>query len=150
MNQASDKHCFDAPWSRLPHRSPLLVVDRVLEMKSGTEIVAQKQVTASEPLFWSCIENCAISNVLLVEMIAQVGGILLLDDPRAPVPNSIMALSAIERATFSGEVKVGELLQIKVSILGRRMDAARMVGKVSIDKRVCCRATLMCQLVKIK
>ena len=89
----------------LPHRYPLLLIDRVLELKRKERIVAIKNVTINEPFFNGHFPGLPIMpGVLIVEAIAQAGGALLLTEVEDRT-NKVMVFTGIERAKFraSGE-----------------------------------------------
>ena len=133
--------------SILPHRYPLLLIDRVLEMERKKRIVALKNVTANEPHFTGHFPDYPIMpGVLIVEAIAQAGGALLLTE----IPdrdNKLMVFTGIEAARFRRAVVPGDQLRIEVTVLNWRRTAVKMSGKVTVDGTVACEATIMCMLV---
>jgi len=135
----------------LPHRYPMLLIDRVLELKRKERIVAIKNVTINEPFFNGHFPGMPIMpGVLIVEAIAQAGGALLVaevEDHR----NKIMFFTSIDRAKFRKPVSPGDQLRLEVEVKGWRtvpgMTAARMHGYAYVgDKRVA-EATVSCQLI---
>src|SRR5215469_13537963 len=100
----------------LPHRYPLLLIDRVLELKRKERIVAIKNVTINEPFFNGHFPGLPIMpGVLIVEAIAQAGGALLLTE----VPyrdQKLMVFAGIERARFRRPVVPGDQLRIEVEV----------------------------------
>ncbi len=133
----------------LPHRYPFLLIDRVIEIERKKRIVAIKNVTVNEPFFAGHFPgNPIMPGVLIVEAIAQAGGALVLTE----VPDratKLMVFSGIERARFRKPVVPGDQLRIEVSVLAWRSTAARMEGKVWVDGKLACEATVTCQLVKL-
>src|SRR5213080_4085942 len=131
----------------LPHRYPLLLIDRVLELKRKERIVAIKNVTINEPFFVGHFPNLPIMpGVLIVEAIAQAGGALLLTEVEDR-DQKLMVFTGIERARFRRPVLPGDQLRIEVEVKAWRVSAVRMEGKVFVgDKRVA-EATVTCQLV---
>jgi 3-hydroxyacyl-[acyl-carrier-protein] dehydratase len=131
----------------LPHRYPLLLIDRVLEMERKKRIVAIKNVTVNEPFFTGHFPDLPIMpGVLIVEAIAQAGGALLLTE----VPDRegrLMVFSSIERAKFRRPVTPGDQLRIEVDVIVWRMNAVKMQGKVFVDGKLACEAVVSCQLV---
>jgi 3-hydroxyacyl-[acyl-carrier-protein] dehydratase len=131
----------------LPHRYPMLLIDRVLEVQRRERIVAVKNVTANEPFFMGHFPGFPIMpGVLIVEAMAQAGGALLLTE----IPdrgNKLMVFTGIEKARFRRPVVPGDQLRIEVKVLAWRSTAVRMQGEITVgDKRVC-EATVSCQLV---
>lgn len=135
----------------LPHRYPLLLIDRVLELKRKERIIAIKNVTINEPFFNGHFPGLPVMpGVLIIEAIAQAGGALLLTE----VPDrtdKVILFTGIERAKFRKPVSPGDQLRLEVEVTGWRaipgMTAAKMQGYAWVgDKRVA-EAIVSCQLV---
>jgi 3-hydroxyacyl-[acyl-carrier-protein] dehydratase len=131
----------------LPHRYPFLLIDRVIELVPMKSIVALKNVTITEPFFQGHFpEKPIMPGVLIVEAIAQAGGLLLLTE----VPNReelLMVFTGIEKARFRRPVVPGDQLRIEVVVRAWRMTAARLEGKAYVDGKVVCEAIVTCRLV---
>src|SRR5271165_4271562 len=131
----------------LPHRYPFLLIDRVVELVRMKSIVAVKNVTITEPFFQGHFpERPIMPGVLIVEAIAQAGGLLLLTE----VPNRdelLMVFTGIEKARFRRPVGPGDQLRIEVVVKAWRMTAARLEGKAYVDGKVAAEATVTCRLV---
>lgn len=133
--------------SILPHRYPFLLIDRVLEVSPRKRIVAIKNVTINEHFFQGHFPDYAIMpGVLMVEAIAQAGGVLLL--PEIPEHETkLMVFSGIDRARFRRPVVPGDQLRIEVDVLNWKPRAARLEGKVYVERKLVCEAVIMCQVV---
>jgi 3-hydroxyacyl-[acyl-carrier-protein] dehydratase len=131
----------------LPHRYPFLLIDRILESSRKKRIVAIKNVTINEPFFQGHFPYYAIMpGVLMVEAIAQTGGVLLL--PEVPDhEHKLLVFSGIDRARFRKAVTPGDQLRIEVDVLNWRPLAARLEGKVYVEGKLACEATIMCAVV---
>src|SRR5579872_238895 len=135
----------------LPHRYPLLLIDRVLELKRKERIVAIKNVTINEPFFNGHFPGLPIMpGVLIVEAIAQAGGALLLTEVEDRA-DKVMVFTGIDRAKFRRPVGPGDQLRLEVELKGWRavpgMVAAKMQGYAYVgDKRVA-EAGVSCQLI---
>jgi 3-hydroxyacyl-[acyl-carrier-protein] dehydratase len=135
----------------LPHRYPLLLIDRVLDLERKKRIVAIKNVTINEPFFVGHFPGLPIMpGVLIVEAIAQAGGALLLTEVEDRT-DKVMVFTGIERAKFRKPVTPGDQLRLEVEVTGWRsvpgMTAAKMQGYAYVgDKRVA-EAIVSCQLV---
>ena len=131
----------------LPHRYPFLLIDRIVESSRKKRIVAIKNVTINEPFFQGHFPDYAIMpGVLMVEAIAQTGGVLLL--PEVPDhEHKLLVFSGIDRARFRKAVTPGDQLRIEVDVLNWRPLAARLEGKVYVDGKLACEATIMCAVV---
>ncbi len=133
--------------SVLPHRYPFLLIDRILESTRKKRIVAIKNVTINEPFFQGHFPDYAIMpGVLMVEAIAQAGGVLLL--PEVPDhENKLLVFSGIDRARFRRPAVPGDQLRIEVDVLNWRPLAARLEGKVYVEGKLVCEATILCAVV---
>ena len=133
--------------SLLPHRYPFLLIDRVIEMERKQRIVAIKNVTMNEPQFQGHFPDYPIMpGVLMVEAIAQAGGALLL----AEVPDrdqKLLFFTGIDNARFRRPVVPGDQLRIEVTVLQWRSRAVKMLGSITVDGKLVCDATVMCQVV---
>jgi len=131
----------------LPHRYPFLLIDRVLELDRMKRIVALKNVSITEPFFQGHFPDKPIMpGVLIVEAIAQAGGLLLLTE----IPNRdemLMVFTGIEKARFRRPVVPGDQLRLEVEVRAWRVTAARLEGKAYVDGKVAAEATVTCRLV---
>ena len=135
----------------LPHRYPMLLIDRVLDLTRKQRIVAIKNVTINEPFFAGHFPGAPIMpGVLIVEAIAQAGGALLLTE----VPDrddKLMVFTGIEKAKFRRQVVPGDQVRIEVEVLawreGSGRKAVRMQGVASVDGKRAAEAIVTCQLV---
>lgn len=131
----------------LPHRYPFLLIDRVLELERMKRIVALKNVTINEPFFQGHFPDKPIMpGVLVVEAIAQAGGLLLLTE----VPNRdelLMVFTGIEKARFRRPIVPGDQVRLEVEVRAWRITAARLEGKAYVNGRVAAEATVTCRLV---
>jgi 3-hydroxyacyl-[acyl-carrier-protein] dehydratase len=131
----------------LPHRYPFLLIDRVVEFEPAKRLVAIKNVTINEPFFQGHFPGYPIMpGVLVVEAMAQAGGILML----AELPDrdkKLVFFTGIERAKFRRPVTPGDQLRIEVDVLSFRTRAGRIDGKAFVDGKLACEATLTCQVV---
>lgn len=131
----------------LPHRYPFLLIDRIVEVERKTRIVAIKNVTINEPHFQGHFPDYPIMpGVLMVEAIAQAGGTLLLTE----IPDradKLMVFTGIDNAKFRRPVVPGDQVRIEVKVLQWRSRAVKMLGIATVDGKVVCEATVMCQLV---
>jgi 3-hydroxyacyl-[acyl-carrier-protein] dehydratase len=131
----------------LPHRHPFLLIDRVIERERMKRIVAIKNVTINEPFFTGHFPGYPIMpGVLVVEAMAQAGGLLLL--PEVPDrDNKLMVFTGIERAKFRKPVSPGDQLRIEVVVMNWRVSAARLEGKAFVDGKLAGEAVILCAVV---
>src|SRR5246127_5648082 len=135
----------------LPHRYPLLLIDRVLELKRKERIVAIKNVTINEPFFNGHFPGLPIMpGVLIIEAIAQAGGALLLTEIEDR-NDKVMVFTGIDRAKFRKPVSPGDQLRLEVEVTGWRsvpgMTAAKMQGYAWVGDRRVAEAIVSCPLV---
>jgi len=134
--------------SILPHRYPLLLIDRIVEMERKHRIVAIKNVTINEPHFAGHFPDFPIMpGVLIVEAIAQAGGALLLTE----IPdrdNNLMVFTGIDNARFRKPVVPGDQLRIEVTVLNWRPTVVKLHGTATVDGKLACEATIMCALTR--
>jgi 3-hydroxyacyl-[acyl-carrier-protein] dehydratase len=131
----------------LPHRYPFLLVDRITHLTRTKRIVAIKNVTVNEPFFVGHFPDHPIMpGVLVVEAMAQAGGVLLLTEfpDRA---EKLLLFTGIERARFRRPVRPGDQLRIEVDVVAWRGTAGRMQGKAYIGEKLACEAIVTCRLL---
>lgn len=131
----------------LPHRYPLLLIDRIVEFEPTKRLVAIKNVTINEPFFQGHFPGYPIMpGVLVVEAMAQAGGVIMM----AHVPNrreKLVVFTSIEKAKFRRPVTPGDQLRIEVDVLAFRSRAGRMQGRAFVEGKLACEAILTCQVV---
>jgi 3-hydroxyacyl-[acyl-carrier-protein] dehydratase len=131
----------------LPHRFPFLLIDRVLEIKRTERIVAMKNVTVNEPFFAGHFPGAPVMpGVLIVEAMAQAGGVLLLTEVEDR-DSKLLLFTGIERAKFRRPVVPGDQLRIEVNVTAWRGNAGRMQGMAYVGEKRAAEATISCRLV---
>jgi 3-hydroxyacyl-[acyl-carrier-protein] dehydratase len=133
--------------SILPHRYPFLLIDRIVEIVRLKRIVAIKSVSINEPFFQGHFPGFPIMpGALIVEAIAQAGGVLLL--PEVPDRDKLlMVFTGIDRAKFRRPVTPGDQLRIEVDVLNWKPRATRLQGRAYVGGKLACEAVITCQLV---
>ena len=127
----------------LPHRYPILLVDRVVECDDVSKIVAVKNVSVNEPFFQGHFPGMPVMpGVMQVEAMAQTGGILLVR--RLKKTNIVPFFMGIDKARFRRVVEPGDQLRIEVEITKTRATSARYNGRITVDGEVASEATLLC------
>jgi 3-hydroxyacyl-[acyl-carrier-protein] dehydratase len=129
----------------LPHRFPMLLVDRIVEM-TADRIVGIKNVTVNEPFFTGHFPDFPVMpGVLIVEAMAQVAGVLVLKS--IPDRNSkLVLLASVEEAKFRRPVVPGDQLRIEMTVTKAKASVAKMRGVATVDGKVVAEAIVMCKL----
>jgi UDP-3-O-[3-hydroxymyristoyl] N-acetylglucosamine deacetylase/3-hydroxyacyl-[acyl-carrier-protein] dehydratase len=131
----------------LPHRYPFLLVDRILEIETGKRIIGLKNVTMNEPFFPGHFpDHPVMPGVLIVEAMAQTGGMLLLgqvDDPEGKV----VYFMSIDGVKFRKPVIPGDQLRFELEMLKFRGKTCRMRGVAYVDGQPVAEAEMMAAIV---
>lgn len=132
----------------LPHRYPILLIDRVLEVEPQTRILARKCVTINESFFQGHFPGYPLMPaVMQVEAIAQAAALLMLINEERP-KNALMLFTGVEKARFRRPVTPGDVLNIEVKVLHKRSRAVRVSGTIHVDGKLVCEAVVTSQLVQ--
>jgi 3-hydroxyacyl-[acyl-carrier-protein] dehydratase len=121
----------------LPHRYPMLLVDRVESLDPETGIVAIKAVTINEPFFQGHFPARPIMpGVLIVEALAQAAGILAVEALGLAGSGKLVYFMAIEGAKFRQPVEPGVLLKLQVEFVQKRATVCKFAGRASVDGKL--------------
>jgi len=130
----------------LPHRYPILMVDRILEYEMPKRIVGIKNVSFNEPYFTGHFpDNPVMPGVLQVEAIAQTGAVLLLTNPeyRGKLP----LFMSMDRVKFRRPIYPGDQMRIEVEALRVRQRMSACRGRVLVEGQVCAEAEIRSVLI---
>ena len=129
----------------LPHRYPMLLVDRVLELEPGVRIKAIKNVTINEPFFPGHFPHYPVMpGVLIVEALAQASAIVAYRaDPAAMGGRKLSLFAGIDDARFKRQVVPGDTLVLESTFLKGMRDIAKYAVRATVDGQVACEATLL-------
>ena len=131
----------------LPHRYPMLLVDRVLEIEPGQRIVGLKNVSANEPFFAGHFPGRPVMpGVLIVEALAQCGGLLLMAGLDRSEEKVIYFL-AVDGVKFRRPVVPGDQLRLELELLQGRGRRGRLKGVARVDGKVVAEATILGQIM---
>ncbi|MBN9143557.1 3-hydroxyacyl-[acyl-carrier-protein] dehydratase [Novosphingobium sp. SG751A] len=123
----------------LPHRYPLLLVDRVAALNIGEDIHAVKAVSFNEAFFQGHFPGRPIMpGVLQIEALAQAAAILAIETLELAGSNKLVYFMSIEDAKFRAPVEPGVLLDLKVGFIQKRARVCKFWGKAEIDGKVTC------------
>ncbi len=135
--------------TRLPHRYPFLLVDRILELELGRRIVGLKNVSANEPFFVGHFpDHPVMPGVLVVEAMAQVGGVLASYLPGAE--GNIAYFAAIDRCRFRRPVHPGDQLISELVLVRARDRVGRMQATARVDGVTVAEALLTYSMVRLE
>ena len=131
----------------LPHRYPFLMIDKVVEMERYKRIVAIKNVSVNEAYFQGHFPGKPVMpGVLILESMAQAGGLLLLQE----IPDrdhKLLYLASMNDVKFRRPVVPGDQLRVEVDILAWKGDLCKIQAKAFVDGNLATEATLMCVMV---
>ena len=130
----------------LPHRYPFLLVDRILELDSGKRIVGIKNVTINEPFFHGHFPGHPVMpGVLIIESMAQVGGILALKALGGE--KRLAYFAGIDNAKFRRPVVPGDQLRIEVDVTAHKGPVWKMHGVAKVGDAVAAKADVTASIV---
>lgn len=131
----------------LPHRYPFALVDRIIDYVPGKKSVGIKNVTINEPFFPGHIPNRPIMpGVLIVESMAQVGGVILTQLPG--MRGKFFAFAGIDGVRFRRPVIPGDQLVMTLELLSfKRNRIAKMHGRAVVDEQLVCEAEMLFSLI---
>src|ERR1700676_5034002 len=129
----------------LPHRYPMLLVDRIDELEED-RIVGTKNVTVNEPFFMGHFPDFPVMpGVMILEAMAQVAGVLVLSQIEDR-KTKLVLLASVAEAKFRKPVRPGDQLRIEMKVAKRKATIAKMFGTATVDGVVVAEAEMMCKL----
>lgn len=129
----------------LPHRYPMLMVDRIVELEPGQRAVGLKNVTANEPIFTGHYPGRPIfPGVLMIEAMAQVGGVALLPEGEtAGADGRVPLLAGADKVRFRRPVVPGDQMRIEVTVLRLRGGIGKVAARATVGDEAVAEAELM-------
>ena len=128
----------------IPHRYPFLLVDRIESMEEGKEIVGIKNVSINEPFFVGHFPgNPIMPGVLIVEAMAQVGGILAFHSSPKEWAGSLVYFMGIDKVRFRKPVVPGDQLRLKLTTIRQKKRIFKMRGEAYVEDTLVAEAELM-------
>lgn len=133
----------------MPHRYPMLLVDRIIEMEDKKRIVGIKNVTINEPFFQGHFPGHPVMpGVLIIEAMAQAGGLLLMSlVPQDDHANKIVYFMSLDAVKFRRPVVPGDQLRFELKMLKFGGKMCRMKGEAFVDGHLVCEAEMMAAVV---
>jgi len=129
----------------LPHRYPMLLIDRVIDFTPGKSLHAIKNVSINEPIFTGHFPNQPIfPGVLILEAMAQATGLLGFKTVENRSENELYLFAAVDNARFKQPVIPGDTLHLHVEFLKERRNIWKFSAEAKVDGKVVCSAEIMC------
>lgn len=127
----------------LPHRYPILLVDRIVEMEVGKRIVGIKNVSVNEPVFQGHFPNFPLMpGVYILEAMAQVGGILMIKSLGLEIGKYAIVFAGIDEARFKRPVYPGDQLLLELEVISLKKSLSKMKGTARVNSEVVATAVL--------
>lgn len=134
----------------LPHRYPFLFVDRIVEFESGKRIVGFKNVTGNEEFFQGHFPGHPIMpGVIIIEAMAQTGGVMLLNDEENPGDKMVYFIG-MDNVRFRKPVFPGAQLVFELELIKKRASSCKMVGKAFVDGELVAEAEMLAAILDRK
>ena len=131
----------------MPHRYPFLLVDRIESLKQGEEIVGLKNVTINEPFFIGHFPGDPIMpGVLIVEAMAQVGGVLAFHSMPADWAGSLVFFMGIDKVRFRKPVVPGDQLRLHLTMIRQKQKIFKMRGQAFVEENLVAEAELLASI----
>lgn len=131
----------------LPHRYPFLLVDKILEIETGKKAIGLKNVTFNEPFFQGHFPGTPIMpGVLIVEAMAQVGGIAILSMDE--YKGKLAVLTGIEKMKFRKQVVPGDTLIMEAELIAFKMGIGKAKVCARVDGKIAAEGEMMFAIVK--
>src|SRR3954447_25277717 len=132
----------------LPHRWPFVLVDRVTEVVPGERIRGHKCVAFNEPWFQGHFPSRPIMpGVLILESLAQIGGILAYASEPFDASSSLMYFLGIDKAKFRHTVTPGDRLDLYVEVIQHRSNVWKLRGEATVEGTLCAQGELLASIV---
>ena len=135
----------------MPHRYPFLLVDRIESLKAGEEIIGIKNVTINEPFFAGHFPgNPIMPGVLIIEAMAQVGGVLAFHSSPKEWAGSLVYFMGIDKVRFRKPVVPGDQLRLKLTTIRQKQRVFKMRGEAYVEDTLVAEAELMAAIERGK
>ncbi|MBL8719492.1 MAG: 3-hydroxyacyl-ACP dehydratase FabZ [Myxococcales bacterium] len=133
----------------LPHRYPFVMVDRVTDIVAGEVIHGYKNVSINEPFFAGHFPGDPIMpGVLVVEALAQIGGILAYASDPFDAQGSLMYFLGIDRCKFRHPVRPGDRLDLEVRVINHHSNVWKLRGEATVGGTLCAEGQLLASIVE--
>tara|TARA_Y100001958_G_scaffold159626_1_gene162084 strand:+ start:891 stop:1322 length:432 start_codon:yes stop_codon:yes gene_type:complete len=128
----------------LPHRYPFLLIDRIIDVKKGKEITAQKNVSNNEPFFQGHFPGYPVfPGVLLLEAMAQATAILDVQSNNRDMSKQLYYFVGIDNARFKKQVVPGDIILINAKLIQSKSEVHKFSAECKVDDEIVCKADLI-------
>jgi 3-hydroxyacyl-[acyl-carrier-protein] dehydratase len=136
---------------KLPHRYPILLVDRVLDIESGVRIKALKNVSINEPFFLGHFPHRPVMpGVLMLEALAQAAALLSFESAgKDPDDKTVYYFAGIDGARFKRPVEPGDQLMLDVTLVRAKAGIYKFAARASVEGELAVEAELMCTMRQV-
>ena len=135
---------------RLPHRPPMLLIDRAEDYRPHRSIVGIKQVTINEPFFVGHFpKHPVMPGVLIIEALAQTGGVLMSKSMEVDVENKSILFLSVDNCRFRHPVRPGDTLRMEVEVMRARGDVVKFRGRGMVGDKVAAEAEFAAMLIEL-
>ncbi len=135
----------------IPHRYPILLVDRILELEEGKRIVGLKNVSINEPVFQGHFPQFPLfPGVYILEAMAQVGGILMIKSLKLEIGKYAIVFAGIDQARFKKPVFPGDSLILELEVISLKRTLSKMKGTAKVKDETVATAVLYAAARKLE
>ena len=128
----------------LPHRYPFLLIDKIIDVKKGKEITAQKNVSNNEPFFQGHFPGYPVfPGVLLLEAMAQATAILDVQSNNRDMTKQLYYFVGIDNARFKKQVVPGDIIIINAKLIQSKSEVHKFSADCQVDDEIVCKADLI-------
>ena len=132
----------------IPHRYPMLMVDRIVEVVPDESAIGLKNVTVNEPFFTGHFPGQPVMpGVMIVESMAQTAAVLVVHSLGAEAEGKLVYFMTIETARFRRPVGPGDSMHVHVTRVQRRRNVWKFMGEARVEGQICAEATFSAMLM---
>ena len=132
----------------IPHRYPILLIDRVEEIEKSTRAVGVKCVTVNEPFFQGHFPDMPVMpGVLIIEAMAQTSAVLVVDTLGKEFEGKLVYFMTIDNARFRNPVVPGDVVRLEVTVVRSRGMVWKFDGRAMVGDKLCAEATFSAMII---